>query len=59
MVLGRKLPLWSQTSRGLNLDSGCMSSASNSTSLIFSAFVNEMKIIPTIQDCFENLKEYI
>lgn len=29
MVLGRKLPLWSQTSRGLNLDSGCMSSASN------------------------------
>ena len=58
ITLGRECLLWSPSPKGLKLDSGCMSSASNSKSLLFSDFVNEMKIISMIQDYFEYLKEY-
>jgi len=57
MTVGTELLLWSQAPKGLKLDSGYMSSASNSKSLLFSAFVSEMKIISMIQDYFEYLKE--
>ena len=55
--MGTELLLWSQAPKGLKLDSGYMSSASKSKSLLFSAFVSEMKIISMKQDYFEYLKE--
>ena len=57
MTVGTELLLWSQAPKGLKLDSGYMSSASKSKSLLFSAFVSEMKIISMKQDYFEYLKE--